>query len=121
MKQLKIEYPHLKHIKFEDRYKEIDVPDELIELLKDLIPYYMSIYTSHKIYTEESRETELLSARNKEIKDKIFSFDIEVELVFIINGISMIVKIYHDKELERMSLDIFPTKIIRFDYEWSII
>jgi hypothetical protein len=120
MEKLKIEYPHLKHIRFEDNWKELQVPNELIELLKTLIPGYMTIVTKWERGTLAGSETEELRLKNDELRKKILAIDFIGRIVFRINNIPMIIQFYIDDELDRKTFDIYKSKVIDFEFEWDI-
>lgn len=118
MEKIKIEYPNLEHFQFSELHKEIDVPKEMIELIKQLIPFYLSIGTCHKKGTIAADETEMLRNRNKNLRERILSFNWSGEIVFVINNVPVIVKIYKEQQFDYLDIDIQHTRLIKYDFEF---
>ncbi|MFT3753699.1 MAG: hypothetical protein QM800_12775 [Paludibacter sp.] len=118
MEKIKIEYPNLEHFQLNELHKEIDVPEEMIELIKQLIPFYISIGTCYKKGTPAADETEMLRNRNKKLREKILSFNWTGEIIFVINNIPFIVNIYEEQQYDYLEIDIHTTKLIKYDFEF---
>jgi len=118
MKKIKIEHPHLTHMDIQERWQENNIPNELIEIIKEYIPYGMSIGISHKKGTIEAEESESVGEKCSELKKKILEYDFNGDIVFNINNVPVMFRIYWDDELDHKTFDIIETKIVDFNFEW---
>lgn len=125
MKKLKDEYPALPKYKMTDQHRFLNgksnVPDEMVELIMELIPLSFCIGMKWgKSNPENERlQTQDLSDRCNYLRKKILAFNFYGVITFVVNSVPFTLEICMDEELEEKSLVWHDTKIVSFDFQWG--
>lgn len=114
-------FKYLKHLETSEICKDVPkVPEELVLLIKDLLPLYMHIgLLTYRKDQPGYTESEMVRNRCSAIRARIFQIEFIGEFIMNVNGFPFIVKIFWDKELERKQIDIDPTESFELNFKWE--
>lgn len=114
------DYHSLVKIPINKAFQENIPPREMIDLLKEYLPIHIGVATVwNKNKVEQFAETNKLHNACKEFRKKIKEFDFFGSIIFVLNGSSVVVRIYFDEEEEQKEIEVTFSNIVDYECEFQ--
>lgn len=114
------DYHNLKKTPINKAFEENIPPTEMIGLLKEYLPIHIGVGTVwNKNKVPEFEQTKRLKNACDDFRKKIIAFNFFGSIIFIMNGLPVVVRIYFDEEADEKQMEVSSSLIIDYKYEFQ--
>lgn len=100
-----------------ESFSECVPPTEMVYLLKQYLPIHLGVGTVwDKSKVSEFEETKRLKNACDDFKKKIIAFNFLGSIIFIMNGSSVVVRMYLDVDSNEQQMEVTSSFIIDYKY-----
>lgn len=113
-------YPALIKYDIREMFNPPEVPEKMIELIKEYIPLHTCIGTIwNKERVVEMKQTEQLRSKCAQLKKKILAFDFYGTITVNVNGFPIVLNFSCDNDEDLYKMTITETSIITLNFEFD--